>query len=411
MKIIYLDCAMGVAGDMLTAALYELLEEKDRAAFLKAMNSCGLDNVHVQVEPVVKCHLWGTQMKVLISGTEEADAAQASKGAENHRHHSMDEIYQMIESLNLPSAVKDNMVSLYQRIAEAESRVHRMAVTEIHLHEVGMLDAIADIAGVCLALYMLDVGKIVASPVTTGFGRVRCAHGEFPVPAPATALLLENVPVRSGDIEGELCTPTGAALVSHYVSEYGNMPDMTLLRVGYGIGRKDFDTPNCVRALLGETHNTPEENADTGGKGADAYCDEVLEMRCNLDDMTPEDLAFAQEILLEHGALDVFTAAIGMKKSRLGMLLTVLCNPADEEVMTALIFRYTSTIGIRQYHCERRILRRTESYVTTRYGCIRFKDCEGYGVTKSKPEFEDLQEAARKNEISTAALRQKLSKD
>ena len=294
-------------------------------------------------------------------------------------------ISHIIERLNLPEEVKTDIVAVYHLIAEAESHVHGKTVEEIHFHEVGTADAIADIAGVCLLMHMIAPQKVIASPIHVGSGNVRCAHGILPVPAPATAFILQGLPIYSGVIKGELCTPTGAALLKHFATEFKEMPVMRTSAIGYGMGKKDFERANCVRVLLGETE-------ETGG--------EVAELSCNLDDMTPEALGFVQEILFAAGALEVYTIPIGMKKSRPGILLTCMCRCNDKEKMVSLIFKHTTTLGIRESISRRYTLTRTMKEHETPYGVVREKVSEGYGVCRGKLEYEDLAKIARENGMS-----------
>ena len=253
---------------------------------------------------------------------------------------------------------------------------------QIHFHEVGSLDALADVAAVCYLMEKLSPDRVEASPVHVGSGRISCAHGILPVPAPATAELLKGIPIYGGSITGELCTPTGAALLRQFVSSFGPMPVMTVEAVGYGMGKKDFAAANCLRILLG--HGAEEEDA-------------VVELRCNLDDMTGEEIGFATEQLLGAGALDVFTTPIGMKKNRPGVLLTVLCNPKHRQTMVRQLFRCTTTLGIREENCRRYTLERRTETTETPYGPLRRKVASGYGVERQKPEYEDLARIARQN--------------
>ena len=240
--------------------------------------------------------------------------------------------------LDLPEKVKADVMTVYRLIAEAESAAHGVPVTEIHFHEVGTMDAIADITAVCMLMNELSPDAVIASPVHVGSGHVHCMHGILPVPAPATAYILKDVPMYSGRIRGELCTPTGAALLKHFVTEFGAMPIMTVHAIGYGMGKKDFEMANCVRAMLGETQ-------DSG--------DEIIELSCNMDDMTGEKTGFAVEKLFEAGALDVYTIPIGMKKNRPGILLRVMCRESDKEIMIRSLFKHTTTIGIREQKMQR----------------------------------------------------------
>ena len=400
MKVIYLDCSMGAAGDMLMAALYELLDDKQ--AFWDTMRGLGLPGIEISAEPAVKCGITGTHMKVLVHGSEEPDALhdhlhehahEHSHDHEHHHHTDLHEIEHLLSHLDLPQTVRDDALGVYHRIAEAESKVHGRPVDQIHFHEVGTLDALADVVGVCLLMHLLAPEKVYASSVHVGSGQVRCAHGILPVPAPATALLLAGVPIYGGAIQGELCTPTGAALLTHFVTKFGELPSMQLLKSGYGMGTKDFPAANCVRAMLGEQ---------------DAPTEEILELSCNLDDCTGEAIGFAMERLLDAGALDVYWTSVGMKKNRPGILLTCMCRPLDREKMAELLFRHTTTLGVRESAFRRYTLSRESKTIQTPDGDIRVKVSTGYGVAREKPEFDDLAKIARKTGKSLSELQRSI---
>lgn len=400
MKVIYLDCSMGAAGDMLMAALYELLDDKQ--AFWDTMRGLGLPGIEISADPAVKCGITGTHMKVLVRGSEELDALhdhlhehahEHSHDHEHHHHTGLHEIEHLLSHLDLPQTVRDDALAVYRRIAEAESKVHGRPVDQIHFHEVGTLDALADVVGVCLLMHLLAPEKVYASSVHVGSGQVRCAHGILPVPAPATALLLSGVPIYGGAIQGELCTPTGAALLTHFVTKFGELPAMRLLKSGYGMGTKDFPAANCVRAMLGET---------------DAPTEEILELSCNLDDCTGEAIGFAMERLLDAGALDVYWTSVGMKKNRPGILLTCMCRPLDREKMVELLFRHTTTLGVRESAFRRYTLSRESKTIQTPDGDIRVKVSTGYGVAREKPEFEDLAKIARETGKSLSELQKNI---
>lgn len=393
MKTLYLDCSMGAAGDMLTAALLELLPEPE--AFVAELNGLGLPGVEFHREDAVKCGIAGTHMSVLVHGQEE-DNHDHDHGGHSHSHSGLSDIRHLVrDHLQVPEPVKADILAVYDRLAQAESRVHGVPVTQIHFHEVGTLDALADVTAVCLLMNRLAPDAVLASPVHVGSGRIRCAHGLLPVPAPATAELLRDVPIYGGKIAGELCTPTGAALLTHFVNRFGHMPPMRTQAIGYGMGKKDFEAANCIRAFLGQT----EDLSDT-----------VLELSCNVDDMTGEELGFALERLLEGGALEAYTIPIGMKKSRPGVLLRVLCSPERREDMLELLFRHTSTIGIREYETRRYVLRRTETQVSTPWGPVRRKDVNGYGVQRAKYEYEDLAGIAREQGLGLRQVQEQLPK-
>ena len=389
MKLLYLECNMGAAGDMLGAALLELMPDPEKA--LAELNGIGIPHVTYSRETVCRCGISGTHLAVTIDGEEESEAMHGRHPHDAYHHHnSLHEIGHLVtEHLALPDAVKEDVLAVYRLIAEAESAVHGVPVTEIHFHEVGTMDALADIAAVCLLLYELAQDQILASPVCVGSGQVKCAHGILPVPAPATAYLLKGVPSYSGAIQTELCTPTGAALLKRFASAFGERPTMQVGAIGYGMGKKELDTANCVRAFWGET-------TESGGN--------VRELSCNLDDMTAEAIAFAMETLLEAGALDVWTTPITMKKSRLGTMLSLLCREEDRQKLVELLFRHTTTIGVREHACRRYTLARTVDTVRTPYGDVRRKTSCGYGVTRTKYEYEDLARIARDHNMSLSEV-------
>ena len=311
MKTLYLDCGMGAAGDMLTAALLELFPNPQ--AMVDKLNELGIPGVRFQRELTQKCGIQGTHIHVYVGDTEEDEHIHDHHSHDHHEHHhsGMAEIEHWISHIHASDAVKENIRTVYNRIAQAESLVHGTTIQEIHFHEVGTLDALADVTAVCYLMEQLGNPRVYASPVHVGSGHVYCAHGILPVPAPATAEILKGIPIYSGQIQGELCTPTGAALLKQFVVEFGDMPVMVPQAVGYGMGKKDFAMANCVRAVLGET-----------GSGKDR----IVELSCNLDDMTGEDMGFATEQLFSAGAVDVFTTPIYMKKNRPAWMLTVLCR-------------------------------------------------------------------------------------
>jgi pyridinium-3,5-bisthiocarboxylic acid mononucleotide nickel chelatase len=399
---LYLECNMGAAGDMLMAALLELLP--DREAFLIKMNRLGIPGLHIECVPSKKCGILGSHVSVRVNGGEETvrDASMDGTGADGHdsetpdhdkefpqamhahSHTSYPELCGRIEKLDLPEKVRADAAAVYRIIGEAESEVHSVPLEQIHFHEVGTMDALADVVGCCLLIDMLGVREISASPVHVGSGFVRTAHGVLPVPAPATANILRGVPVYGGKIRGELCTPTGAAILRHFVKRFGDMEPMAVRKIGYGMGTKDFEAANCVRAFLGDA--------------ADGR-DEIVEITCNLDDMTPEAIGEATGRLLEKGALDVFTVPIYMKKNRPAVMLTCLCRPEDEESLAQLTLLHTTTLGVRIHACRRKILTASFSSVETPYGAVRVKKAEGCGVSKAKPEYEDVALAARKFDV------------
>ncbi len=394
---------MGAAGDMLAGALVSLLSKEEQESFIKMINNIGVDGVKVSLSDDAKCGIVGKHFKVEIDGVEEHshdvhehehhhEHEQEHGHHHEHHHHGKGpfpkELETVAEKLDCPNDIQ----KVYELLAEAEAKVHGKDVSEIHFHEVGMKDALIDIASVVYLMNKLKVDKVVVSPVNVGFGKVKCAHGILPVPAPATAELVKGIPTYAGRFEGELLTPTGAALLKYYADEFSYQPLMNVIKCGYGTGNKNFESANVVKAVLGEvTDELISEN--------------VIELNCNVDDMSAEDMAYATKVLIENGAKDAFVTPVIMKKGRSGMLLTVLCSAIDKERFVSLIFKHTSTIGIRVKETERIILNRHEETVHTKLGDVRVKYSEGYGVKREKPEFEDLRKLAEENNISVAEAR------
>lgn len=468
MKVLYLECEMGAAGDMLSAALFELLDEESRHKYLAEINAAGIDGVNVSADRVQKCGITGTHMSVLIDGFEEGHGHDHVHEHEDHdhvhehdhmhehedhdhmhehddhdhvhehdhmhehedhdhvhehgdhdhehvlehdhsghghdhghehghHHASLADVHGMIERSDFSPEVKKKACGVYDLIAAAESAAHGRDVNEIHFHEVGMKDAVIDVLGCCRLVEMIGADRIVVSPVCVGFGEVRCAHGIIPVPAPATIHILRGVPIYSGNIRGEMCTPTGAALLKSIADEFGNMPDMNVQAVGYGMGMKDFEKTNCVRAFLGDTCETESEASDVVRGG-------VVELSVNLDDMTGETVGYCAELLRSAGALEVYSVPVYMKKNRPGIMLTVLCRTEDEDKMSALIFKHTTTWGIRRRDVERHCMSREIVQVETKYGPVRVKVGRGFGVTKTKPEYEDMAQIASRENISISEI-------
>lgn len=433
MKTLYFQCAMGAAGDMLTAALLELFPERDK--LVEELNALGLPGVRFVAHPSVKCGVTGTHMAVTVDGQEEHshdipqghvhghshehshehdhghehshehdhshehshehDHSHEHSHEHSHGHHhaGMHDIQHIVSHLQVPERVRQDVLAVYGLIAQAESHAHGVPVEEIHFHEVGALDAVADVAAVCLLIHRLAPDQVLCSPVHVGSGQVRCAHGILPVPAPATAHILQGVPTYGGEIDGELCTPTGAALLKHFVTRFGPAPVMRVERTGYGMGTKDFPAMNGLRAMLGETE-------EEGGQ--------VAELVCNLDDMTPESIAFCLERLMEAGALDAFTAPIGMKKGRPGVMATCLCRLEDRERMAGLLFAHTTTLGVRERLCSRYVLARSQRTMHTPYGDVRVKTSQGWGVRREKLEYNDLARIALEQGWSLDTARKKL---
>ena len=384
MRELFIDASRGLAGDMLSAALLQLFEDpEDMLAQLRAI---GLPGIRFDLESASSYSIAGAHLRVTYRGEEEGVSPA-------HHSRSLGEIESIISELKLSDRLKKQVSAVYHRIAEAESRVHGTAVELVHFHELGAMDAVADICAACFLVDALRVDRVTVSPVCTGYGSVRAAHGVMSVPAPATSLLLQGVPCFAGGIEGELCTPTGAALAAFLADAFSEMPPMTPVSVGIGLGSKDFGALSCVRTILGETEET------------------MIELCCNVDDMSPEAVGFALDELLRAGAPDAWYEPIGMKKNRPGLLLSCLCRESQRDEMLRLIFRHTSTIGVRETLCRRYMLKRREEITETAYGPIRVKISEGNGVERRKAEFDDLARLARARDMSLREIEELLHDD
>ena len=390
MKGLFLDCQMGIAGDMLTATLLGLVDNPE--TWIERLNQIGIPDVTYTLIPKEDKGLEGYRVAVTINGIEESEHGEIDM----HEEHSDYHIYSEHNSLSISNTCKQNAINVYNLVAQAEAKVHKSTVTQIHFHELGMLDAIADIVAVCVLLEELNFDEIIISPIHVGTGTVHCAHGELPVPAPATMELLAGIPMYADyQIKGELCTPTGAALAKYFGTAFSHMPVMTPTKISYGFGTKQFERPNCIRAFV-EINNDLE--------------DIIIEMSCNLDDMTPEEIGYAVEQLLLSPALDVFTTPIMMKKQRPGTMLTVLCKEGGMDKVRDLIFRHTTSLGIRYHQCERYILNRSTGDIDWEGNRIAFKTSSGFGVKRHKYEYDSLAAIAKQNDMSLLDLKRQLRK-
>jgi hypothetical protein len=383
MRTLYLECNAGASGDMTLGALADLFEKPEDAKTI--IESAGIPDVEVIIERAEKNHIGGTRVRIIAKGQEEGVNEHA-----HHGHRKLSDVMGIIDSLSISESVRKDAKEIYTNIARAESEVHGEPVGEVHFHEVGMLDAIADVVGSCMLIERLAPDYIVASPLRTGYGYVNCAHGKLPIPAPATAILLKGVESYSGDIEGEFTTPTGAAIVGYFAEEYGQRPRMSIEGIGVGIGHHDHSIPNIMRAFIGESQERLFE---------------IYEINCNIDDMTPEDLGQMVDMLLDEGASDATITPIIMKKGRPGHRLTCLCREADKDRLSKLILANSSTIGLRIWKAERYEMSSHTEVCRTEYGDVRIKVSEGYGIRKWKPEHDDLVRLASENGVTVGKVR------
>jgi len=372
MKIAYLDCYSGVAGDMLLGAMLDAGLDAER--FRAEIAKLGIDGVEVQAEKAVRRGITGTDVKV-VTGHDHA-----------HRH--LSTIEKIIDASTIDDAAKETAKKIFQRLGEAEAAVHGIAIEKVHFHEVGAVDAIVDICGAAIGLAMLGVEKLYCSPLNLGSGTVKAAHGVMPVPAPATARLVKGLPTYSDGPTTELTTPTGAAIVSTLCESFGPMPAMAIESIGYGAGDKDFpDRANMLRLVIGESSSAPEAT-------------EISVIEANIDDMSPEWAGYARTRLLEEGALDVTLTPSFMKKDRPGYVLTVLAKPADRDRLGDVLFAETTTLGIRYYAAQRRVLDRDSVAVSTPYGEVRVKVASDAGQVRNfAPEFDDCRRLAEEKKV------------
>ncbi|MDQ0219555.1 nickel pincer cofactor biosynthesis protein LarC [Peribacillus cavernae] len=436
MKTLYLDCQSGISGDMTLAALIDL--GADLSYIIEQLQTLPIDPFYMNI---IKVDKRGISSKQLVLGFDtnpdyihehhhhDSDFEEHGHSHEDRSHHHHDHdldseehshshaghshthhyeqhsgehvhthqehshrkastILDLITNSDLPERVKSRSSVVFQVIAEAEGKIHGMDPKDVHFHEVGAMDSIIDVIGVCLALENLNVGKIVASPVPTGSGKLKMAHGLYPIPAPATAELLKGIPLMNFEVEGELTTPTGAGFLNALVHEYGPIPPLTMETIGYGAGKKDFEHPNVLRAILFQEQEIT--NRET-----------VIVLECQLDDVTGEQLGFVMEKLFESGALDVYYTPVIMKKNRPGTLITVLSKAENEKQLEELLLRETSTFGIRRAEWSRRALSRKFKKVESPYGDITVKiGYEGETIYQISPEYEEVKQAANLHHVS-----------
>ena len=374
MKIAYFDCFSGAGGDMIVASLVHAGAGAD--ALREGLNALNLSGYALAIEPTVKQGIAAMRFHVELDRSEPQP------------HRNLADIVEILDHSGLPDRVRQQARRVFERLAAAEACVHGTTIEQVHFHEVGAVDAIIDVVAAVLALEMLDVGRVVCSAIPTGSGTVECDHGTLPIPAPATAELLKNVPLATCDVSGELTTPTAAAVLTTIASEFGPLPAMTVTSIGYGAGRREgASRPNVLRVFVGRT-------------SADGDTDEVTVLETNVDDATPQLLGHCMERLLNEGALDVFAVPIHMKKSRTGVVLTVLCKPEQVEVLELILFAETTTFGVRRHNMLRAKMHHRHETVRTRFGEVGIKVGERDGVITATPEYEDCRIAAQAHAVA-----------
>jgi pyridinium-3,5-bisthiocarboxylic acid mononucleotide nickel chelatase len=388
-KLLYFDCFSGAAGDMILGALIDaglpLVDLK------RALGTLGVEGWDVSAERVVKGGITATKFRVhehahAIPGKPAADHHHADHSHHHHEHHTLNEIKAAIDRSALSESGKARAKKLFDRLADAEAAVHNMPIEKVHLHEVGALDSIIDIVGAVYALEWFAADRVVVSPINVGSGVVKTAHGVFPVPAPATVRLLGSAPVYGRDVNAELLTPTGALVLTDYATAFGPMPAMRVDQAGYGAGDRELDgSPNVLRVIIGEA-------------ARETSAMRVVVIECEIDDMNPQIFGVLMDRLQQAGALDVFYAPVQMKKNRPGTLVTIVAKPELREALIDVMFRESTTIGLRYSEMRRECLERESVDVETPLGVVRFKIARREGrVLNAQPEFDDLARAAQEN--------------
>ncbi len=405
MKILYYDCFCGISGDMNLGALVDL--GVDSQYLIGELSKLGLSSEYeIKIQKAQKMGISGTRVDVILKvaqhshdhhnhgETEHHHLDQEHHGLveaeEHHEHHhrNLHDIETIINRSSLSPKVKESSMDMFMKIARAEAKIHGKSIEEVHFHEVGATDSIVDMVGAAIALDYLGVEKIMASPVQVGGGFVKCAHGLFPVPAPATMEILQGAPIKSGLVQFETTTPTGAAILASNVEKFTSQINFSATNIGYGIGHRDLEVPNVLRVYLGLE----------ASKGEEIETQYILET--NIDDMNPELYNYVEERLFETGALDVFRTPIIMKKGRSAIKLSILVSAEKTEAVESTLFRETTSIGLRKYQVGKIMLQRETVTLLTHYGNIRVKKSFYQGMPiKYKAEYEDCRKAALENQI------------
>jgi hypothetical protein len=375
MKLAYFDCFSGISGDMTLGALLHA--------------GCDLDHLRNELHGL-QVPGWELSAEKVWKNGMAATYARV-KAEDQQKHRPLSAILGILNKSQLPPPVRDRAASIFQKLGEAEARVHDVPLEKIHFHEVGAVDAIIDVVGACIGFHALAIDKFACSPLNVGGGTAKMAHGVLPVPAPATANLLQGKPTYSNGVQRELVTPTGAAIVATLCESFGPQPAMSVSAIGYGAGTADLESqPNVLRIMIGEAAE----------KAVPAHDQEITVIEANLDDMNPQIYGYVQEKALAAGALDVFTTPVQMKKNRPGTLLTVLCRPADAQGLMSLIFAETTTFGVRSHTAQRRVLPRESVKVKTKFGDVRVKLSRVNGrVLHAAPEYEDCRKLAEEKNV------------
>lgn len=402
MKTLYFDCSSGISGNMTLGALVEILG--DEQYLVEELKKLQVDGYHIEISKKVKNGITGTYVDVVLKDHhhhehdhhhEEHHHEHEHEHEHHHEHRNLHDVNHIIENSNLKEETKQLAKRIFRKVAEAESKVHHKSIEEVHFHEVGAIDSIVDIVGTAILINKIQPDKIISSVVNDGYGFIECAHGTMSVPVPATSEIFSKAGVkcRQIDIDTELVTPTGAAIISELATEFTVMPTMTVQKIGWGAGKKDLKIPNVLKVYLGEMEETLEEQ-------------EIAVMETNIDDTTGEILGYTAEKLIQNGALDVFFTPIYMKKGRPAYRLTVACRKENIEKLQTIIFRETTTIGIRYRYEKRNVLPREKVEVNTEYGLVQAKQVKLGEETYTYPEYESLKKIAEEQNIPLKDLYQ-----
>lgn len=387
MKILYYDCFAGISGDMNLGAMIDL--GVDAAYLEQELAKLKIEGFRLEVKPDLRRGISGTKVDVIVDHPDN----------EKHRH--LRHVEEIVNASSLSGEVKANALKIFRLIAEAEARVHQIDIQRVHFHEVGALDSIADIVGAAICLDYLKVDRVLSSPIQLGGGTVKCAHGIMPVPAPATALIVEGLPVKTGLVNHEATTPTGAAILAAMVDEFTSVIALPIVKTGYGIGHRDSEVPNVLRVFL----------LDSQSEAGAPETVEAVVLECNIDDMNPEHYEFILDRLFESGASDAWLTPIVMKKSRPAVLLSVLCEPAKTAVMKQILFTHSSSLGIRESRVSKHMLQRSERSVDTPWGPVRVKQSYyGGRLIRSKAEAADCQRLAHQHGLPLADVERAVAK-
>ena len=391
MKVLYFDCSSGISGNMTLGALTEIIGDENY--LINELKKLNVDGYEIEISKKVKNGITGTYVDVILEHEHDHhhDHEHEHEHHHHHEHRNLNDVNKIIDESSLDDNVKDLAKKIFIRVAKAESKVHNKPLEEVHFHEVGAIDSIVDIVGTAILINKINPDKVISSIVNDGYGFIECAHGKMAVPVPATSEIFTDAGVkfRQIDIDTELVTPTGAAIIAEISDEFKVMPAMTVEKIGWGAGYKDIEIPNVLKVYLGEM-----EEKDDG----------IYVMETNIDDCTGEVLGYTSEILFNSGALDVFFTPIFMKKNRPAYRLTVACKKEDMEKLQNIIFKETTTIGIRYRFEERKVLERKETEIDTKYGKLKVKKVINDGEEYVYPEFESMKELAKKNNIPLKEL-------